>query len=399
MSRAGVLALAALLLAGCATRPPGRVDLASFPSAQQARAAGNLGVFNRAWDLVHRKHYDPRLGGLDWPALGAEFAPRAAAADDESALYAVLNDLLGRLQDSHTRALSPDAARERTSRERARTGLSLQRIGNRWVVAEVLPGSPAAEAGIRAGWIVAARDGSPLGERPEFSVREGAVVRWELLDAEDRPVSVAVVARRLPVAPPPAERVLDGGFVLLRFDGFDAANRRWLSRRLKAQAGAPGVVVDLRRNAGGDTFSLGTVVGEFFGASVACGTFVARDGARDAQTSWQLGSAAYRGRVAVLVDAGTASAAEILAAVLQEHGRARVFGRQTAGAVLASRFHGLPDGGELQLSREDYLTPRGRRLEGAGVVPDLTVPRTLAEVRAGRDQDLEAALAWLRAGP
>jgi carboxyl-terminal processing protease len=63
-------------------------------------------------------------------------------------------------------------------------------------------------------------------------------------------------------------------------------------------------------------------------------------------------------------------------------------------AVLASRFYSLPDGGRLQLSIEDYLTPSGRRLEGEGhgVQPDVLVDQKLADLRADRDRDLEAAL-------
>ena len=123
-----------------------------------------------------------------------------------------------------------------------------------------------------------------------------------------------------------------------------------------------------------------------------CGVFVSRGGVASVKSSWQWGSARFGGRVIVLVDRGTASAAEIFAAVLQDHGRATVVGRPTAGAVLASWFHELPDGGQLQLSREDYLAPKGRRLEGGGVEPDVRVPRTLADVRAGLDRDIEAAL-------
>ena len=114
------------------------------------------------------------------------------------------------------------------------------------------------------------------------------------------------------------------------------------------------------------------------------------------KNSWQLGSARYRGQVVVLVDASTGSAAEIFAAVLQDHERATVIGRRTAGAVLASWFYRLPDGGELQLSREDYVAPKGRRIEANGVQPDIVVPRRLADVRAGRDLDLETALQVLR---
>ena len=116
------------------------------------------------------------------------------------------------------------------------------------------------------------------------------------------------------------------------------------------------------------------------------------------KNSWQIGSAEYRGPVVVLVDGATGSAAEIFAAVLQDHGRATGVGRRTAGEVLASWFYRLPDGGELQLSREDYVAPKGRRIEGKGVEPDIVVPRRLEDVRAGRDVELERAVEVLRRG-
>ena len=66
--------------------------------------------------------------------------------------------------------------------------------------------------------------------------------------------------------------------------------------------------------------------------------------------------------------------------------------RRSAIQLEQLRGCGLPGGGELQLSRMDYVTPKGRRLESDGVEPDVKVTRTLADLRAGRDGDLEAAL-------
>jgi len=170
-----------------------------------------------------------------------------------------------------------------------------------------------------------------------------------------------------------------------------------LHAELRAHRDAPALVIDLRRNPGGGTFWLREMIGEFFAKKIAVGTFVRRGGAADEEGSWQLGSVHYAGRVAVLVGAGSASAAEIFSAVLQERRRATVVGRPTAGAVLASRFYALPDGGQLQLSIENYATPGGRRLEGEGngVKPDVPVALTLTDVREGRDQDLAAALRLL----
>ena len=84
---------------------------------------------------------------------------------------------------------------------------------------------------------------------------------------------------------------------------------------------------------------------------------------------------------------------------MRHHQRAVIVGRKTAGAVVVSQFYPLPDGGRMQLAIEDFRALDGQRLEGTGVTPDKVVPLRLADVRAGRDADLEAALAELRLPP
>lgn len=390
--------LALAWLTGCATAPPARVDIARLAPEAQIRAPQNLRVFNAVWDLVNRKHFDPKFQGVDWPASAATFAPQAAVAPDDSTLYGVLNAMLAPLNDSHTHALTPTQVDERRTRQRARTGFNMLRADNRWVVSEVLPGSPAETAGVKPGWIVVARNGEPLGARLDFRPKEGEEAYWDFLDEKDEKVRLSPAAKRLSIGPRQVVRELEGGFVYLRFDEFDGPDRRWLGAELRKHINAPGVIIDLRRNPGGETFSLGITIGEFFDHAVDCGAFISRGGARSVKTSWQLGSANYRVKVAVLVDGATGSAAEIFSAVLQDHGRAAIIGRRTAGAVLASWFYGLPGGGELQLSREDYLAPKGRRIEGNGIEPDVVVPRTLEDLRAGRDRDLEKALEVLKQG-
>lgn len=386
------LAVVALGVSGCTTTPAPRVSLAAVPVEQRARAEGNVRVLDRVWGLVADGHYDPKLHGVDWPAAGLKYGAEAAAAADDQALYAALGAMVGLLKDSHTHALSPTQAKERRTQTRARTGFYMTRVEGRWIVSELVAGSPAELAGVKTGWVVVARNGTAFDERSEARPKVGEVAQWEFLDDRDQPVALAIVAESLSTKPRQEVRVLAGGVVYLRFDAFDPADRRWLSDQLKTNRAAPGVVIDLRRNPGGGTISLGITIGEFFDRAVDCGTFITRGGYRGGKSSWQIGSARYGGSVVVLVDGATGSAAEIFAAVLQEHGRATIVGRKTAGAVLASWYHGLPDGGELQLSRQDYVTPKGRRLENAGVAPDVKVVRTVADVRAGRDVDVEAAL-------
>lgn len=390
------LVLLGFFAGGCTTLPKARVSPADFPAQESARVTHNLGVFNAAWDLVNRKHYDPKYAGIDWEAAAAKYGPQAAAAADERSLYRVLNTMLGELHDSHTQALTPAQAEERRTRMRARTGFNMERLDEKWIVTEVVPESPAALAGVKPGWIVISLNGEVLGARLDFRAKEGEEMKWEFINDREERVLLRPVARSLSTAPLQVARDLGDGIWYLRFDEFDGKDRRWLSAQLKLHAAARGVVIDLRRNPGGDTFSLGTAIGEFFNHSVDCGTFITRAGARSVKDSWQIGSARYAGDVVVLVGASTGSAAEIFSAVLQDHGRAKLVGRRTAGAVLASWFYRLPDGGQLQLSREDYVAPKGRRIEGNGLEPNVVVSRSLDDVRHGRDSDLAAALRLLK---
>jgi len=399
-ARSAVLpAVALLLLAGCVTpvSPAPRVAPGSMPAAQEARANHNLRVFDKAWDAVDRRYYDPKLHGVDWRTAAATYGPRATVAADDHALYTAINGLLGLLGDHHTGALTPVQARDFRTQARAMTGFRMLRIGERWVVDEALPGSPAEAAGVRRGWVVLSRDGQPLGEELKLpNLKGGEVVRWEFLDDRDRPVSLALTACRVSTARQES-RILDGGVVWLRFDKFDFARMHWLSRELKSHRGAPAAIIDLRHNPGGLLVALNFVVGEFFDHGFSYAVSVDRTGRTRELKAILFGSARYAGKIAVLTDEASGSAAELFAAVIQEQRRGIVVGRKTGGDVLSARFVRLGDGGLLELSDRDLRTAGGRRLERNGVVPDVACAKpTLEEIRTGRDPDIEAALRALR---
>jgi carboxyl-terminal processing protease len=383
------------LLAGCVTpvSPAPRVAPEGLSAAQVSQATRKLRIFDTVWDTVNRRYYDAKFQGVDWSAAAVTFGPKAVAANDDTELYGTLNAMLGLLHDGHTGAFSPAQAKDYHTQERAMTGFRLLRVGERWAVDEVLPRSPAAGAGVKPGWIVLARDGRPLGERLQLPVlRGGEVVRWEFLDARDQPVALALTACRVSIALQEA-RLLPDGIVYLRFDEFDRSKMHWVSKQLKLHRDAPGVVIDLRHNPGGTLLALDFMVGEFFDRGFSYAVSVDRSGRRHQLRALTLGSARFHGRVAVLVDHVSGSAAEIFAAALQEKRRATIIGHRTGGAVLSAKFRTLPAGGLLEYSDRDLLTVQGRRLEGNGVVPDITPPPpTLADLRAGRDPDLEAAL-------
>jgi carboxyl-terminal processing protease len=104
----------------------------------------------------------------------------------------------------------------------------------------------------------------------------------------------------------------------------------------------------------------------------------------------------FNGPVAVLIDACSASTAEIFAGGLKDLGRARVFGTRSAAAALPSVIERLPNGDGFQYAMANYISAGGKALEGNGVEPDVEVKLTRAELLAGRDSVVDAALDWIR---
>jgi carboxyl-terminal processing protease len=391
---AAVLAGAVLGLAGCATVPKEYREPA--PLTAEARAALNLRVYDRAWELVNEKYFDEKFLGVDWAAQKEKYRAEAAGAADDTALYRVLGRLCGELKQSHLAALAPRLAHEMENEHRAAVGLRWTEVEGRRIVTDVLPGGAAAEAGVQVGWIALKRDGRSLDSREDFIAKLGRPVVFEFEDLAGLPVTLALEPRLLDFDRKVA-RDLAGGVRYLRFDRFETETMRWLSAELKAHRAAPGVIVDLRQNRGGNALVNMIVVEEFFDRRVPMGQFVQRSGKVRETKGIALFSARYAGRVVVLIGPGSASASEIFAHVLQQQKRATVVGRRSAGAVIVSRFYRLPGGGRLQVPIQDYVGVDGQRLEGRGVTPDVVVPApTFADWRAGRDPELEAALAELR---
>jgi len=165
-----------------------------------------------------------------------------------------------------------------------------------------------------------------------------------------------------------------------------------------------GLVIDLRDNGGGDAEAMIDIASAFLPAGTPLGRFSDRAGTTAAAPQTRRAMllaadavASYEGRVAVLTGPRTASAAEIFAAALQERGRARVFGERTCGCVLAiRRRQPLADGGLLDVSEMDYRTAADRRLEGAGITPDVMFTLKRRDIFERRDPALDAALAHLK---
>ena len=365
------------------------------------RAVLNRRVFDAVWREVQREYYDPHLHGVDWRAARETWRPVALAAPDNRQLYRAINAMLDLLDDDHAGAAPPAAVRRQAGLRQRRPvmGLTLYPEDDGvYRVERVRPGSPAQEAGIRTGWRLDSVDGNRWG--PEMDPPDGRSVALRLIDEAGVARDVSVTPRLMDPIPAFSADRSRPGVLVLRVDGFEAGLGRWLGAELAHVTPDTDVVLDLRANPGGLLMEADAALSCFLPDRLAWATRTARSG-RATTLKVRRGcgdlTAPVANDVAVLVDGSSRSAAELTPAALQEAGRAIVVGEPTAGAVLISQDTTLPDGGRLTLSRADFRTTAGVRLEKRGVSPDIVVATTHEDREAGRDLALDLAIQALKA--
>lgn len=361
----------------------------------------NQRVFDQVWAEVRREYYDPDLHGVDWHEARRTWRPVALAAPDDRTLYRSLREMLNLLDDEHAGAAPPAVARrqDRLRERRAAIGLTLRADSDdqdSYTVEQVRENSPAAEAGVDIGWRLVS--GGAADWTPEQDVVEGRPVTLSFIDAAGAPRLSVLYPRMMEPRPAFVADRSRPGVLVLRVEGFEQGLGRWMGEQLTNLTPDTDVVLDLRGNPGGRLMEADAVLSCFLPANRTWATRTSRSGRRvEMKTAGGCGplTGPVANDVAVLVDDQSRSAAELTPAALQEARRAVIVGELTAGAVLISQETRLPDGGRLTLSRADFVTSGGVRLEKHGVTPDVSAPGTARDRRAGRDEALEAAIAAL----
>ena len=277
-----------------------------------------------------------------------------------------------------------------------------------------LDGSPAARAGIRAGDTILSIDGRPLRSRPlddaiaEIRGKPGTVVKLGIgREPLPDPIEFTIVRALVSVHSVRYE-MLEPGIGYLRISQFSdttGADVEAALLSLEEQAGGSlrGLVLDLRNNPGG-VLDAAVEVSDFF---LERGTIVSAEG-RSAESSFRMeageGDLAPGTPIAVLVNEGSASAAEIVAGALRDHQRGRLFGQKTFGKGSVQTVLPLEDGQALKLTTSRYFTPSGASIHERGIEPDVPLPRPEPAATPGpppegkADPEIRAALAWLEAG-
>jgi carboxyl-terminal processing protease len=335
----------------------------------------------------------------------AKVAGKVSATD---LAFGATSGMLESLHDSHTGFIPPAAYQEEKRKENGEAaftgiGIVLMPRDGQYYIREVFPGSPAAAAGLQPFDHIVAVNGEMTTGRSSEDVsaairgKAGTTVLVRIERANAGMLEVSVVRRPIHV-PGVTSQMLDGGIGYIRIYEFVPGVGTGVRDGILGlrRGGLRALVLDLRGNPGGLVDELRDISSALLPRNSPILQMTSRS--RKTVTMETLEPPILPAGVPMvaLVDEGSASASELLAAALQEQGRATIAGVKTAGAVEIGITVDLPENAGLAVTVARLLSGKGVRLEGRGVIPDEAAALETAAIQSGHDSQLETALSVLR---
>ncbi len=345
----------------------GTLDLASTQDVYRALTANFDG------DLDKQKLIDGASKGV------------VAAAGDDYTVYM-------------NRKEAEDFNKELTGNIGGGIGAEIGSRNNRPTVIRTLPDTPAQKAGVQAGdAIVAVNDEASEAWSVSDTVDKirgevGTTVKLTIL-RDNQPKEITITREKI-TSPSVDSEVVDGiGIITMRrFDDTTTDLARKAALEFKQQ-NVKGVVLDLRGNGGGLLSAAQSVSGLWLRDKVVVSE---RTRGKTTDELKSGGNPVLEGvATVVLTNGSSASASEIVAGALQDHGAATLIGEKTFGKGSVQKLINMDNGAVLKVTIAKWYTPKGKNINKEGISPDKKVDLTAADVNAGKDPQLDAAKAHL----
>lgn len=279
-------------------------------------------------------------------------------------------------------------------------GIEVGIKNNRLTVIAPIDDTPADKAGIRSGDIISAIDGTDTSgmsiDQAVTKIRgpKDTKVKLTIIRGNDKPKDIEITRDTISVPSVKAE-VKDGiGMLRIRRFGDDTASLVQDSARTFKEAGVKGVVIDVRGNPGGYLQSSVDVASEFMSSGLVVEERSKRGSTEKKNAS--PGGLLTNVPVVMLIDEGSASAAEILAGALHDNNRAQLVGVKSFGKGSVQEIINLGGGTSLKVTVAHWYTPNGVNIGKEGIKPDVEVKNSDEDYAAGRDPQLDKAMELIK---
>lgn len=345
--------------------------------------AAEFDLIRQAWNLLEQEY----VGARD--------------LDETQLAHGAIRGMTDAVADTgHTDFMDPEERRQYGDALSGRyvgIGVSLSRDDDRAVIDEVFADGPAARAGLLSGDEILAVDGRPVAEGDTDAVAadvrgpQGTGVVLTIARPGRAPFDTHLTRAAVEI-PAVAWTFVPGTLIadieLRRFQT-GAADELATALATIREAGATGIILDLRGDPGGYTTEALGVASQFLREGIVYRTENARGEIADFAVDRQ--RQATDGPLVVLIDGGTASSAEIVAGALKDHRRAMLVGQATFGTGTVVGEYPLADGSALRIGTVNWLTPNGTLIWHEGITPDETVslPDGVRPVRPDRLRSLD----------
>lgn len=408
-----VLRMAVVVAAVLAVVPAGAQKFDDF---EKGRVRGML---KNIADDVRKNYYDPKLHGFDFDARVREADAKIKESDSLGRAFRYVAWALDGLNDSHTYFVPPSRI------NRTDYGWRMQMFGDHCYVTQVRPKSDAETKGLKPGDEILSVNGIPA-TRENFHVmsylyyilapQPGLRLQLRGPDGQPKQLDVMSKVRQLQRVD---DLTSDAGISNYIRDLEDADHMsrtrcenlgdelsicklpefnldddgvRWL---LNIAHKHKAFILDLRDNPGGSVQTLSRLAGGFFDHELKIGDRAGRKDLKPQMTRPEGHN--YDGKLVVLVDSQSASAAELFARMMQLEKRGTVIGDRSSGLVMEGRFHSYKMGTDsvvlygALITDADIIMTDGNSLEGKGVIPDEQLVPTADDLRNGKDPVLSHA--------
>jgi carboxyl-terminal processing protease len=348
-------------------------------------------LVDEVWQIVNNTYVDRTFNHNDWEATRRQLL--SVNYSSKTQVYDAIRAALKKLDDPYTRFLDPQKYAELTQQ----TSGELSGIGARLVldkttklltIVETFANSPASNAGLKPGDRILEVDGKSVqGVKPEKAVslvrgKSGTLVTLKIAREDQKSITIALTRQLVQITNVTSAVKQEGdkriGYIrLAEFDDHADTQVKAAIESLEQQ-NINGFVLDLRGNPGG-LLSMAVGISSLWLDRGSIVKTVVRNG--DTVTIAAEHTAITRLPLALLVDGSSASASEIVTGALKDSRRAIVVGTKTFGKGIVQHVYPLSDGSGLSITVARYFTPNGFDIHRKGILPNVAVPLTQAQLK------------------